>query len=484
MSFRKSRPFRACGAATLSLICLILLTAQPALARNLTFETGIERLHSANTTIEGLHRFYIGYQATPHLSFGQSIYSAGIGNAGGAFFWGFEGGARLPLSQGLSLSASGFVGGGGGALQVIGDGTMLRAGLALDYQLADAWAVQMSGSWIRIAGAPINGPAFGLGLRRQIDAGTPGAWATKLDAAGVFATAQTSPSDVRDRNDRPQPDVAMVGARALFDLGAQTQLSLSAAGAGSGAEGYMQVMGGLRRSFALGNAALFIDGHAGFGGGGHIDTGAGPRFEAAAGLRLPVTRAVDAELSLSGAVAPTGSFRSAAVSVGVMRNFKRTRQARAEAGQEQTARWAYSGGLTIQRTGPGYFVNNNTARHVVMQESAIDYFIGENLYVSGVGQTTLHGGAAGYAVGLLGMGYQFDMSPRWTVGLEGRFGAAGGGGVNAAGGVVGSVRGVLDYRLTENFALSLGLGQLRTLRSSGMSTNFATLGVKIPFTTR
>ena len=82
------------------------------------------------------------------------------------------------------------------------------------------------------------------------------------------------------------------------------------------------------------------------------------------------------------------------------------------------------------------------------------------------------------------MGYQFGLSPRWTVGLDGRFGAAGGGGVNAAGGVVGSVRGVLDFRLTENVALSLGLGQLRTLRSSGMSTNFATLGVKIPFTTR
>ena len=481
---RKAGVFQILKIAALAVTCHALWDAQPASAQSLTFETGFERLHSPKTTIEGLHRFYIGYQATPTLSFGQSIYSGAIGNAGGAFFWGFEGVARLPLSEGLSVSASGFVGGGGGALQVIGDGTMLRAGLALDYQVSQDWAVQATGSWIRIAGAPINGPAFGLGLRRQIGTSAPGGWQPVLDSAGIFTTGLSSPSGVLDRNGNPQPNVALVGARALFDLGDQLQLSLSTAGAASGAQGYMQIMTGLRRSFAFGNAALFIDGNAGFGGGGHIDTGAGPLFEAAAGLRLPVTQALDAELSLSGVVAPTGSFRAGAVSLGLMRNFERTRRMRVAAAQIGSERWAYSGGFSIQRTGPGYFLNNNTARHVVMQESAFDYFIGQNTYVSGIGQTTVYGGAAGYAVGLLGLGYQLELSPRWAVALEGHVGAAGGGGVNTAGGIVGSLRGELDYRVTENFALSLGLGQLRTARSSGMSSRFASVGVKIPFTTR
>lgn len=450
-----------------------------AMAQNLTFETGIERLSSPQTLIKGLHRIYVGHNFTPNLSFGQSFYSAGLGDAGGAFFWGFEGVARLPLSNGFSISASGFAGGGGGAAQVIGDGTMLRAGLALDYQISQAWAVQVTGAWVRIDGAPIDGPAFGIGLRRQIGDQAQGAWVPRLDSAGVVATALVSPSGVRNRSGTQQQRVALVGARALFDLGATTQLSLAAAGAASGAQGYMQVMAGMRRNFEMSRATAFVEGAAGFGGGGDVDTGAGPLVEASAGLRMPVTRRMDAELSFGGIVAPTGSFRAATVSLGVMRNFGRTRST-----DETPQRWAYSGGISVQRTGPGYFIGNtNTARHVVMQESSVDYFLGRNLYVTGNAQTTLKGGTAGYAVGLLGLGYEIGLGQRWAVSLEAHVGAAGGGGVNTAGGIVGGLRAELDYKVSENWALSFGLGHLGTLRGKGMSSQVASLGIKIPFST-
>lgn len=471
---------------TLALSTAILGTGGPraAQAQNMTFETGIERLSSPQTLIEGLHRIYVGYQFTPNLSFGQSFYSAATGDAGGAFFWGFEGVARLPLSEGLSLSASAFAGGGGGASQVIGDGTMLRAGLALDYQVSQAWAVQVTGAWVRIDGAPIDGPAFGIGLRRQIGDQSPGAWSPKLDAAGGVATVFFSPSSVRDRSGGQQARVALVGARALFDLGVDTQLSLGAAGAASGAQGYMQIMAGMRQNFQLANATVYLEGGAGFGGGGEVDTGAGPLLEAAAGVRLPVTRKLDAELSFGGIVAPTGDFRAAQVSLAVVRSFGRTRAAD-HSGTEDAQRWAFSGGLSVQETGPGYFKGAaNPARFVVMQESSVDYFLGQNLYVTGNAQTTLHGGAAGYAVGLLGLGYRFDLGQRWAMSLEGHLGAAGGGDVNTAGGIVGGLRAELDYHVTDTWAVSLGLGRLAALRGKGMSSNVATVGIKIPFTTR
>lgn len=452
--------------------------ATPAEARNLTVETGFERLSSPQTLIEGLNRIYVGYQFTDNLSVGQSFYSAVQGDAGGAFFWGFEGVARLPLSKGFSLSASGFVGGGGGAAQVVGDGLMLRAGLALDYQVSDAWAVQMTGAWVDIDGAPISGPTFGIGLRRQIGTAAPGSWQAQLDAAGGVVTAYTSPSSVRNRAGGAQDRIALVGARALFGLGANTQLSLGAAGAASGAQGYMQVTTGLRRNFTLGPASLFVEGGVGFGGGGEVDTGAGPLVEAMAGLRLPVTRELDAELSFGAIVAPTGSFRAAGVSLGILRNFDRTR------GQGAPARWAYSGGISVHQTGGNFFMNANTASFIVMQESSFDYFLGQNLYVSGNGQTALHGGVAGYAIGMLGLGYQVDLGERWAVSLEGHIGAAGGGGVNVAGGILGGLRAELDYRVGDNWAVSLGLGRLSALRGNGMSSNVATLGLKIPFTTR
>jgi len=458
------------------------LTGQEASAQGLSVETGFERLSSPQTLIEGLNRLYVGYQFSETLSLGQSFYSGALGDAGGAFFWGFEGVARLPLSTGLSLSASGFIGGGGGAAQVIGDGTMVRAGLALDYQIAESWAVQLTGAWISIDGAPIDGPAFGVGLRRQIGTKTPGGWDAQLDAAGGTVTALSPQNGVLNRDGNPQDSVVLVGARALYGLGQNTQLSLGADGAGSGAQGYMQVMAGLRRNFALGPTTLFIEGGVGFGGGGLVDTGAGPLIEASAGVSLPVTRALDAQLSIGGKAAPTGDFRAAAVSLSILRNFARTRGD--EGLGERPNRWAYSGGISVQQTGGNYFLNSNTASFVVMQESSFDYFLGQNLYVSGNGQTALHGGVAGYAVGLLGLGYQFDITPRWAVSLEGHVGAAGGGGVNVAGGVLGSLRAEIDYRITDRLALSVGVGQMRALRGNGLDSTIGTLGLKIPFATR
>jgi hypothetical protein len=460
------------------------LALQPGIsqAEGLTFETGFERLSSPQTLIEGLNRAYIGYQFSERFSLGQSFYSATQGDAGGAFFWGFEGVARFPVTERLSIAASGFIGGGGGAAQVIGDGTMLRAGLALDYELADGWAVQLTGAWIDIDGAPISGPAFGLGLRRQIGAsGGTGAWDAQLDAAGGYAMGTFAPTGTRNRSGTQQSRIVLVGARALFGLGENTQLTLGAAGAGSGAQGYMQVTAGLRRNLSLGPVALFAEGGVGFGGGGDVDTGAGPLVEASVGASLPITRKLDAELSFNAIAAPTGDYRATGVSLSLMRNFARTRTSPSE-GPGQN-RWAYSGGISVHSTGGNYFMNANTASFIVMQESSFDYFLWRNLYVSGNGQTALHGGIAGFAIGMLGLGYQFDLSDRWAVSLEGHIGAAGGGGVNVAGGVIGGLRAELDYRVTDRLAVSLGLGHLRAVRGNGLESNVATLGIKIPFST-
>lgn len=448
-------------------------------AQGQTFEieTGFEALTSPQTLIEGLHRLYIGHRVSPHFSFGQGIYSAAAGDAGGAFFWGFEGVARLPVSERVSLGASGFVGGGGGASQVNGDGTMLRAGLSVDYRLTRAWDLQLTASWIRIEGAPIDGAAWGLGFRyspgRGDSAPAPGFGAVSIVTSGVLA-----PSGVLTRTGTAQPQIGLVGVRAQFDLGPRTRLSFGAAGAATGAQGYMQIMAGLRRTVPLGRASLFFEGGAGFGGGGNVDTGSGLLVEAALGISTPVSRHFDVELSLGAIAAPTGGFRAASVSLAMVRAFNRP-GAVDEGGQ----RWAYSGGLSMQQTAPGYFSSANPAAYVAMQESSIDYFVGERLYVTGNGQTTLDGGAAGYAIGMIGLGYAIPLNDRWTLSLEGHLGAAGGGGVNTGGGIIGGLRAEVDYRVSDRWSLSLGLGRLTTLRGTGMAPNLLTLGVKIPFIT-
>ncbi|MCB1388594.1 MAG: hypothetical protein KDK12_05530 [Rhodobacteraceae bacterium] len=460
-------------------LAFALGVAPLAQAQEFEIETGLEVLQSPATTIEGLHRLYIGRRVSPHFSIGQGIYSAALGDAGGAFFWGFEGVAHWALTDRLGLSFSGFVGGGGGAAQVVGDGTMVRAGVSLDYRVNPAWDLMLSASWIRIDGAPIDGPAYGIGFRRGLGrTGGPGTGMPEMDAIGGFVTQLVAPGGTLTRSGGAQPDITLVGARVFYNLSQGTQLSFGAAGGARGAQGYMQIMAGIRRTADLGPVRLFAEAGVGLAGGGNVDTGAGPVVQAAIGAALPVTRAMDVELSFGAMASVDGGYRGAAVSLGVLRHFYRG--ANGGAGE----RWAFSTGIQVQRAAPGFFLNPanpNTA--VLMQETAFDYFVGRRLYVSGSALTTIRGGAAGYALGLVGLGYEIPLADRWSLSLEAQLGAAGGGGVNTAGGFVAGLRAEVDYRVGDSWRLSMGLGQLTALQGGGMRPATLSLGLKIPFTT-
>ena len=448
-------------------------------AQGFDIETGLEAIDNPATLIEGLHRLYIGRRITPNVSVGGSVYSAALGDAGGAFFWGFEGVARVPLSERFGLSFAGFIGGGGGASQVVGDGLMLRAAASLDYRLTAAWELQASASWIRIDGAPIDGPAYGLGLRYRIGGGgTPGAGMPEFDAIGAVVTQMVSPSGTLNRSAGAQDDVSIAGARVFFDLGPSTQFTFGSAGAARGAQGYMEITGGVRQRVSVGRLSFFAEGSAGFAGGGLVDTGAGLILRGSLGVAVPVTRTLDVELAAVATGAVNGEYRSAGLSLGLTHHLNR--QGPGGAGQ----RWAYTGGIEIQRTGAGYFVApGNTAAYTAMQYSSFDYFVGQRLYVTGTAATAVGGGVAGFAVGMFGLGYEIPIGERWHLSIEGQLGAAGGGGVNTAGGLVAGLRAEVDYRVGQNWRLSAGLGQLRAVNSGGFSPLTLTLGVKIPFVT-
>ncbi len=448
-------------------------------AQGFDIETGIEAISDPATLIEGLHRLYLGRRITPRFSVGGSVYSSALGDAGGAFFWGFEGVARVPLSERFGLSFAGFVGGGGGAAQVVGDGLMLRASAALDYRLSAAWDLQASASWLRIDGAPINGPAYGLGLRYRVGGGdSSGAGVPEFDAIGAVVTQMASPGGTLNRTGGAQADVSIAGARVFFDLGPDTQLTFGSAGAARGAQGYMEITGGLRQRVAVGRLSFFAEASAGFAGGGLVDTGAGLILRGALGVAMPVTRTLDVELAAVATGAVDGAYRSAGLSMGLTHHLNR--QGPGGAGQ----RWAYTGGIEIQRTGAGYFIApGNTTAYTAMQYSSFDYFVGQRLYVSGTAATAMGGGVAGFAVGMFGLGYEIPIGDRWHVSIEGQLGAAGGGGVNTAGGLVAGLRAEVDYRVGQSWRVSAGLGQLRAIDAGGFSPLTLTLGVKLPFVT-
>ena len=99
-------------------------------------------------------------------------------------------------------------------------------------------------------------------------------------------------------------------------------------------------------------------------------------------------------------------------------------------------------------------------------------------------EAAVQGDAGGYAVGLLGFGYAVPLNNTWTVSVEGHIGAAGGGGIDTGGGLVGAVRVELDYALKDNLAISAGVGTMQSLGGSGGARPLILhLGLKTAFTT-
>lgn len=477
---------RGAFAALLAFGAALPAQADP-LGGGLQIETGLDVILNPTNKIKGLERLFIGAELGRDFHVGQSFYSAALGDAGGAFFWGFEATKAFRLTPRTQVRAAGFVGGGGGAAQVNGDGLMTRAGVTLAYALSDRLALEAGAAHYTLSGSSLKGPALSFGLVWQPNAGRGAG-----DSAGsglrlrsvAFGASHFRLDGSLNRAGGPQAAVSLVGAEAAFHLGRGREALLSGSGALAGAEGYMEVMAGLRQRIAMGPGTGFAEARLGFGGGGKVDTGAGPIVKAGVGYALPLSRGLDLEAGLSALAAPTGDMRGAEFGIRLVRVFDRGGIGDRWQGQAAQApqRWAVTLGMSQQFSHNGFRKPGvaGTA-NVIMQESSLDLFLTDRVYLTGIAQTTMGGGVAGYAVGLVGMGWKMPVSDRIDLALEANLGAAGGGGVNTAGGMIGGLRAEMDVKINDSMALTLGLGKLRTLKGGGMAPTVVQLGLKLPF---
>ena len=277
----------------------------------------------------------------------------------------------------------------------------------------------------------------------------------------------------------------MLGAEASFlTFVPNREIYFAADGAVGGAQGYMQVLGGIRQRVSVDSKPNGIEAYGdlaiGFGGGGQVPTGGGVLLLATAGVTLPVGPLFDVELSLGRTIAPDGDFQGTAATVRLTRSFQKTRQAPT---REQN--WRLSTGVTLQKPNSTFRQPGNPyTAWPLMQETSLDMLLNDHVYLTGNAQTVLDGDAGGYAVGLLGVGYQFPLADDWQLSFEGHVGAAGGGGVETKGGIVGSIRAELDYRLSDRWGLSAAVGKMQTYNAGGMAPTFVQIGLKTPFRTR
>lgn len=461
-------------------LVLALSTATAQNAQAFEARTGFDLLQDPATTISGLHSLYIGQEIAPDLTFGMSLYSAATGDAGGAFFWGYEIAKRVPLRDRIALTFSGFIGGGGGAAQVNGDGLMTRANVGLAFGFGEKSSFNLGVSWIKISGAPINGAALSFGVAHNFGSKktTQNTLDLPLRAISLRMSGYSFPNSLT-RSGGAQPNLALVGAEASFALRPKTDLFVAADGAAQGGEGYMQVLAGLRQHFALGPMSLFAEGSIGFGGGGDVNTGGGILGNVGVGIAVPIASWGDIELVLGKSIALDGDASGLGATVRLTRVFGRNGKS---SGTLQN--WQFSTGLSLQS--PNATFRNPGATKSgspIMVETSVDLFLGKDFYITGNAQTTVDGNVGGYAIGLIGAGYRFPIGQKWALSLEGHIGAAGGGGVNAQGGPVVGLRAEVDYKLSDKLFISTGFGKLQSVNSGGMAPTIFQIGVKMPFST-
>lgn len=449
-------------------------------AAALEVQTGLDVLQDPDTTIEGLHRLYMGYSTGDGLSLGQSIYSAAQGDAGGAFFWGYEAVKTWPISRSVEVYASGFLGGGGGASQVSGDGLMLRYGLGLDVNVSKNWGIMGGLSHIAIDGGDEGVTAMSVGLSYSAGALDYSWEGLPIHSVAARSSLVSFGGEVT-RGGTPQQDLVLVGAEFSFRGGPSGEYFFAADGAAKGGEGYMQVMSGLRGSASLGRISGFYEGSLGFGGGGEVDTAGGVLAQAGIGFGVDIGEHLVLEAMLSEQIAPQSGNRGSVATLKLSGVFGRDGAGVDAASPEQN--WQFSTGVSQQFPNSDFRNTPSRTGRPFMQESSVDMFLGERLYLTGNAQTVLGGNAAGYAIGLVGLGYRTRVGASTTWSIEGHIGAAGGGSVAVDGGAIYSVRGEIDYWISPSMAISLGAGRIATLSGEGMSPSFINLGLKIPFST-
>ena len=479
-------PFRLRAALCLGLAALAG-AAKAETPPGFELRTGVEVFQSEESTIQGLHAITVLWDFGNHTYAGQSFYSASRGDAGGAFFWGFEFGKRIPITRDFSLSFQGFLGGGGGAGEVPGDGLMSRVYGGGSYAISEQFALDAGVSYVRILGSPVDTLSYGAGLTFR-----PGGWneTTPLAGSGVVQRLSAIRPSVRRflvddgrraRNNSPQGAVTLAGAEIAFALNPASEVFVNADGAVDGdGEGYMNVLGGYRLFADLGAVRPFVDASIGFGGGGDIDTGAGLLLSAGVGGELVLSDRFSILGGVQRVQATDGDF-------GAWSPYLRGSVNLGRPGADATAprrpwRLTYSTAISHQFANADFRKPGDPRdASPTLNVTAIDVFLSQGFYVTGEAQTVMWGDAGGYALGILGGGYRFELSDRWAISVEGLIGAAGGGGVATNGGLIAGARAEVDYALTDALWLSGGAGYLQTLEGGGMAPVTVHAGIKIPF---
>lgn len=420
----------------------------------------------------------------PGWSVGPAAYGAITGERGGLFTVGAELGAYRRLSGPLGVDVGLYVGGGGGGSAPVGSGLMLRPHADLVWEFGGQRA-GLSVSKVRFSEGRIDSTQIGLVWTVLTDfrhlgwggsvarSSSPPALGEQILASGRsgigFDRIQAVLGSYSPRAGSLKLDgtpysgrIGLAGTRFEQSLNDGLYWGVEAAGAASGGvAGYAEYLGTVGLETALIGDLVYAGARlaVGMGGGGLVDVGGGLLVKGGVHgtLRLSGDLGVAVEAGL--ARAPQGSFRARYASASLVWVLDNPRSG-LDAGHAVRTEWV--GGVerypAARRDG-----STRELRAVTLR---VNRFVSDRFYLTGQAHSALGGGAGGYTVGLLGAGFQQRWAGRWHAGVEALAGAAGGGGVDTAGGLIVQPMAYVGYDLSRDWALRIGGGRIQSLRGA------------------
>ncbi len=439
---------------------------------------------------EQMGLFGLGYliDLSPSLYGGLATYGAITGERGGFFVGGFTGGFRQKLTSKLSAEAGLFVGGGGGGAAPQGGGLMLRPHVGLGYELGP-YNVGLFYSLVKFPNGRIDSKQLGLSLEipltfrytdnRLVGQTLPAGRASKKAGPAGMATQSfalrtstyTPASGTRDTMGQSATQkMDLVGVEFRRFVSDNIFWTADAGGAARGnADGYAEVFlgAGYHAPLAkLQGLALNASAAVGAAGGGGVNTGGGTMARAGIGLEYQLYRdlSLSANMGYVGAMEGGFSARSLVFKVayvtdsgtyGGPKPLVYSDPVRINGWRWRASHQTYLSAARKAAAGP--------SEPIQLLGAKADMMLTDHFYFTGQALGAYSGNAGGYAVGLIGPGWESAPYGRARFSAELLIGAGGGGGIAVGGGAIVQPMAGMTYDVTENLSAQLMGGRVKAL---------------------
>lgn len=472
-----------------------VLRSKPALLR-----MSYEVLDIGPSETMGLAGVHYLVNVHPDWYVGASGFGALAGERGGFFTGGFTVGTGKRFASKWLLDAGLFVGGGGGGSAPQGGGLMLRPHLGISRDLGGVM-LGAGVSYVKFPNGGIDstqlnltlGIPFDVHYGRASDAGKTvhayDLFGLKLREAEWLATAgeyQPTGSAKTTSGAAMASSLKRVGFEYRRHLDAYRYFFVETAGAmGGQSDGFAELLAGAGYRVPLMSPRLHLSASlaAGGAGGGNVDTGGGLIAKARVGLDYDLTPSLKLGLE-GGRIESAGSFSarfyglSLGYRVGEIGGDKGVQPWQGGDGM-RLAKWRLAG---VQHTTFAAARKTGGDQDLSLVGLKIEKFLTDSVYLTGQAHGAYTGDAGGYAVGLIGAGWEIPLREDGRLSFNAEFaaGAAGGGGVDVGGGAIIQPQVGLTWRLSQQFAARLEAGRVIALDGK-LDSNVMGLGLTYEF---